>query len=71
MKKNLCLLLPGMLALALLTGCLSPQQDSGQKTEAPNPTIGQQMNDLLKARNSGAITEKEFQVRKDQILNQR
>ena len=54
MKKNLCLLLPGMLALALLTGCLSQQQDSGQKTEAPNPTIGQQMNDLLKARNSGS-----------------
>lgn len=70
MKKAFCILVPGILAMTLLTGCLNLQLGGGPKTEAPKPTIGQQMVDLQKARDSGAITDAEFQAQKNRLFNQ-
>jgi hypothetical protein len=50
----------------LLAGC-------GGTTEviqpAVNVTIGQQLIDLKKARDSGALTESEFQRQKEQLID--
>ncbi len=56
------------LALAALlsaTGCLVV----GNRTQQSGGTVGQQLVDLQKAKDSGAITEAEFQVQKAQLLD--
>jgi hypothetical protein len=60
------LLAGSVLAALLLAGC-------GGTTEviqpAVNVTIGQQLIDLKKARDSGALTESEFQRQKEQLID--
>lgn len=70
MKKLFVPMLAVLSAAALLTGCLDLQLGGGsKKVEGPRPTIGQQLVDLQKAKDSGAITDAEFQVQKAKILN--
>lgn len=70
MKANA--LLTSLLALALcatLSGCVValgnrvPDQD-----RKGNPTIGKQLTDLKQARDSGAISEEEYQTAKKRVL---
>jgi hypothetical protein len=59
--------LAGMvLAAAVLSGC-------GGSTEVVQPTVnatvGQQLIDLKKARDSGALTEQEYQKQRTQLID--
>ncbi len=55
------------LAITFLTGCLNI--GGGTKSESQQPTIGQQLVDLQKAKESGAITDAEYQVQKSKLLD--
>ncbi len=52
----------------LMTGCLSLQLGGGESHETKNPTLGQQLVDLQKAKDCGAINENEFQAQKAKVL---
>ena len=70
MKK---LFLPALVALAatfLLTGCLNLSLGGGAKSEAQyqNPSVGQQLIDLQRARDAGAISPEEYQAQKAKLL---
>ncbi len=70
MKK---LFIPASLALAamcLLTGCLDLQLGGGSKSAAEyrNPTVGQQLIDLQRAKDAGAISADEYQAQKAKLL---
>jgi hypothetical protein len=41
----------------------------GTKTVSNAPTVGQQLIDLQKARDAGAITDAEYQSQKAKVLN--
>lgn len=69
MKKFFSLSLMLIAAASLLTGCLNLQIGGGSSSKAQTPTVGQQLTDLQKAKDSGAITEAEFQAQKSKILN--
>jgi len=67
MKK---LIAPSALALSImlfLSGCVAAIGNRG--TDRSGNTLGQQLIDLQKARDSGAITEAEFQTQKGMLLN--
>ena len=67
MKKSF--LLPLLAGSALMfTGCIGLQLGGGEKHEVNTPTIGQQLVDLQKAKDSGALTDAEFQVQKAKVL---
>lgn len=68
MKKLLVLLLIGISTVTLFTGCLGLQVGGGTKTESQNPTVGQQLIDLQKAKEAGAITQAEYQTEKTKLL---
>ncbi len=69
MKKSFMRMLSGLLVLTFLTGCLHLQVGGGKKTESQKPTIGQQLVDLQRAKDSGAITDTEYQVQKGKLLD--
>jgi PBP1b-binding outer membrane lipoprotein LpoB len=57
-----------VLALAfLLTGCIVLDVHSGRTAKA-KPTVGQQLVDLQKARDTGAISEAEYQTQREKVL---
>jgi hypothetical protein len=68
MKKLLVPLAVCIFATTLLTGCLSLEFGSGSVTRNQHPTVGQQLIDLQKAKDSGAINEAEYQTEKAKIL---
>ena len=53
--------------LATLSSCIAV--GSGGKKVHNHPTIGQQLIDLQKARDDGAITQKEYEELKDKLKN--
>jgi hypothetical protein len=55
------------LAMTLLTGC-SWSVGSSPKTSNVMPTTGQQLMDLQKARNAGAISDAEYQAQRTKLL---
>ena len=57
-----------VLALALFSGC-SWQVGGGTKSATMQPTVGQQLIDLQKAKDAGVITEAEFQAKKAKLLH--
>jgi len=68
MKK---LFMPTAVALAamlLFSGCLAFQVGGGSKKEFANPTTGQKLIDLKTARDTGAITDAEYQAQKAKLL---
>jgi len=67
MKKILIPILVIFSAMTLLTGC-SWQVGGGTKSAIIQPTIGQQLIDLQKAKNAGAITDAEYQTQKAKLL---
>jgi hypothetical protein len=68
MKKSFIPILVISSAVLLLTGCLSLQLGGGPKNEVRNPTVGQQLIDLQKAKDTGAITDSEYQTQKAKLL---
>ena len=58
----------GFAAMALLTGCLNLDIGSGSTTKPQTPTVGQQLIDLKKAKDTGVITEAEYQAQKAKLL---
>lgn len=54
--------LPTML---LLNGCIAIGNRDAQK---PSATLGQQLIDLQKARDTGALTDAEYQAQKERLL---
>ncbi len=69
MKK---LLIPALIALSattLLTGCLNLQLGGGTTSKAQAPTVGQQLMDLQKARDAGAINEAEYHAEREKLLH--
>ena len=66
MKK---LIFPAVAALSLVTllgGCIAI--GTGPKSQQINATLGQQLIDLQNAKNSGAISEAEYQSQKAKLL---
>lgn len=60
-------LLPAALAAILLaTGCAV-----GNTKQVQQPTVGQELIDLQRARETGAISDREFEEQRQQILNRR
>jgi len=56
-----------LLGMLLFAGCVA-SVGSGTKTVVNKPTLGQQLTDLQKAKDSGAITEAEYQTQKAKLL---
>jgi hypothetical protein len=54
--------------MTLLTGCLGLQLGPDSITKSQNPTVGQQLIDLQKAKDTGAITDSEYQTQKAKLL---
>lgn len=69
MKKIFSFSLMLIAAALLSTGCLNLQIGGGSSNKPQSPTIGQQLTDLQHAKDTGAITEAEFQAQKAKILN--
>jgi hypothetical protein len=77
MKRTFISLCLGLLATTLLTGCVlnlggggktcHPQQPVASQPMAA-PTLGQQLMDLQKAKDAGAITDTEYQQQKAKLL---
>jgi hypothetical protein len=67
MKKMLVPTAIVLLAMLLFGGCVA-SVGSGSKTTVNKPTLGQQLTDLQKAKDSGAITEAEYQTQKAKLL---
>ena len=66
--KRTAILLVAALALSavlLLTGCIAIGNRDAQR---PNATLGQQLIDLQKARDTGALTDAEYQAQKARLL---
>ncbi len=66
MKKSLIPFAAGLSALLLLSGCVA--LGTGSKTITEKPTLGQQLVDLQKAKDAGAINDTEFQAQKAKLL---
>jgi len=70
MKTSLfALLLVTVLTASILSGCVFAVgvPDSELKSK---PTLGRQLSDLKRARDSGAINEEEYQAAKKRLLEQ-
>ena len=68
MKKSLIVGAFALSAILLLNGCLALDIGGGSKTQTQKATVGQQLCDLQKAKDAGAITETEFQQQKEKLL---
>jgi len=68
MKKLFLPALIGLSAMTLLTGCLAIQLGGGTTTHPQSPTLGQQLVDLQKAKDSGAISDADYQTQKAKLL---
>ena len=55
-------------AVSLFSGC-AWHVGGGAKNETVQPTVGQQLIDLQKAKDAGAITDAEYQAQKTKLLN--
>jgi Short C-terminal domain len=69
MKRALTLTSVALCALVLLTGCFALVV-GGDKSSRCQPTVGQQLTDLKKARDTGAMTEEEYQSQRAKVLAQ-
>jgi hypothetical protein len=67
MKSLFNPLLTVLLAMTFLTGC-AWHVGGGKTVTTVQPTTGQQLIDLQKARDSGAITPPEYQAQKAKLL---
>jgi hypothetical protein len=67
MKSSRRLVIAALLpALLLLNGCVAIGNRDAQRG---NATLGQQLIDLQKARDAGALTDSEYQAQKARLLS--
>ena len=71
MKKLFVPMAVALSTMVLLTGCLAFQVGGGDKKEERKATIGQQMIDLKTARDTGAITDAEYQAQRAKVLGEK
>jgi hypothetical protein len=67
MKRLFIPVLVVVSAVSLLSGC-AWQVGDGPKRVTMQPTTGQQLMDLQKAKEAGAMTDAEYQVQKAKLL---
>lgn len=60
--------LSGLYAMTLLTGCKT-HLGGGTSNRIEQPTLGQQLIDLQRAKEAGAINDPEYQAQKARLLN--
>ena len=72
MKRKLTFLLLALVFLFLIvSGCCGGSKETKVVTEpSKTTTTGQELQDLQKAKESGAITEKEYEEAKEKILKE-
>jgi len=69
MRKYLTHTLAALAAVLLFAGCVGGVNlGGGPKTMVQRPTLGQELVDLQKARDSGAITPAEFDAKKAELM---
>ncbi len=68
MKKTVITGLISLSTALLLTGCLGLSLGGGKKTVTDNPTLGRQLVDLKIARDSGALTDQQYEDQKAKLL---
>jgi hypothetical protein len=68
MKKLFLPTLIGLASITLLTGCLNLEFGGGTTNRPQTPTVGQQLVDLKQAKDSGAITEAEYEAQKAKVM---
>ena len=73
MKKLLVTAAVGLSAMLLLSGCIVLSFGGGSKNthEMNKATVGQQLTDLQKAKDSGAISEGEYEAQKAKVLKEK
>ncbi len=54
--------------MLVLTGCVGLSIGGGTKSETTRTTAGQELIDLQKAKDSGAINDAEYQAQRNKIL---
>ena len=69
MKRYLIPMTLALSAMLLFSGCLALQVGGGDKKEAQKETLGQQLIDLKAAKDTGAITEAEYEAQKARMLS--
>jgi hypothetical protein len=70
MKKIIISSFAALAVLALITGC-SLELGTGSTTRIENATVGQQLIDLKKAKDIGALSDAEYDQEKAKILNRK
>ena len=68
MKKLLRPIALALPILVLLSGCLALDVGGGTKNQTVNATVGQQLIDLQRAKDAGAISDAEYQAQKARLL---
>lgn len=71
MMKNLrtsALMLSLMAAMLNLSGCVSSSRSNVTVQESPKFSKGQELNDLLRAKQAGAITDNEYESVRQTIM---
>ena len=71
MEKLIPPVLVSILGMTLLTGCIALDIDRGTTSKPVTATVGQQLVDLQKAKDSEAITDEEYRTQKAKILNEK
>jgi hypothetical protein len=71
MKKLLVPVLVGFSAMTLLTGCLAVHLGGDMTGKPVCPDVGEQLIDLQKAKDAGAITDAEYQAQKAKLLEKK
>lgn len=71
MKNLIILSLAAFCGMSLLTGCIGLSFGGGTRTETETrkATVGQQLIDLQKAKDAGAINDAEYQAQKSKLLH--
>lgn len=67
-RRGTLLAATGALIVGLLSGCAWSIGGRKEGSVSTAPTRGQQLIDLKKARDQGAITEEEYQAQKKRVL---
>jgi hypothetical protein len=68
MKKLIIPTLMGISALTLLSGCIDLSVGGGSACKQQSATTGQQLIDLQKAKDAGAISDAEYQAERAKVL---
>jgi hypothetical protein len=69
MKRVFILIAVGLSAITLLSGCVLLKFGGGEKKEVKKATAGQQLIDLKKAHDAGAISNEEYEAQKAKVLS--